>query len=241
MDRPREIQAVVILLVPMLLLAGCSPADEGFDNIPPSASGSYSDPDGNSSIVSYSYNEDSILVLFSDGATYTYTNDSAGADNVRRMKVLAQLGNGLNAFINQNVRDRYASHEEARQSSDISPDTGSRPSLYDGPYSAAFDRIETLLVDGSYPNPATGQQMFDSMVRLAGSRGYFTDLNDRFATLSRASSRELALTFCEHWAGGRTIEDFPEDTRMDAALVSLMASNTVCTKQAKTVMRDLML
>lgn len=236
MDLSRSGRAVVALLVLILALAGCSASTEVVGSIPPTASGSYSDPDNNSSIVSYAYDEDSILIMFSDGSTYTYTNDSAGETNVLRMKALALQGNGLNAFINDKVGDRYASHEEA-QPQEPNLDAPSEP---EGQYSAAFRRVELLLLYRGYPSTATEQEMFAAMLRLGGARGYFINLNEQFATLPEDESRNLALLTCDHWASGKTIDDFPADARMDAALVSLLASITVCTDQGEAVMSNLM-
>lgn len=236
MDLLRSVRAVVALLVLVPALASCSASTEVVASIPPTASGSYSDPDNNSSIVSYAYDEDSILILFSDGSTYTYTNDSAGESNLLRMKVLALQGNGLNAFINNNVSNRYASHEEG-QPQEPNLDSPSGP---EGQYSAAFRRVELLLLYRGYPSTATKQEMFSAMLRRGGARGYFVNLNEHFATLPEDESRKLALLTCEHWASGKTIDDFPADARMDAALVSLLAGITVCTDRGEAVMSSLM-
>lgn len=53
--------------------------------------------------------ENSIKVKFYDGSLYLYTNNSAGSQNIRKMKELAIAGSGLNSFINRNVRTGYAS------------------------------------------------------------------------------------------------------------------------------------
>lgn len=68
----------------------------------------YADHGGDSGIVAYHIDAGRIAVDFDDGWRYVYTDDSAGADDVARMRTLAQAGEGLNAFINRHVRDGYA-------------------------------------------------------------------------------------------------------------------------------------
>ena len=69
----------------------------------------YSDPDGNSSIASYQIGSDYVSVRFTDGSIYTYTDASAGEQNIERMKDLARTGDGLNSFILANVTYDYES------------------------------------------------------------------------------------------------------------------------------------
>lgn len=73
----------------------------------------YKDMNGDSGVASFQGGADFIRVMFKDGWTYLYTNASAGADNVAQMKKLAAGGNGLNSFINRNVKKKYASKERA--------------------------------------------------------------------------------------------------------------------------------
>ena len=68
----------------------------------------YLDRKGNSFILSYSIEEDSITVQFKDGGTYLYNYDSTGVKEVEQMKRLAEKGSGLNTYINQFVRKKYA-------------------------------------------------------------------------------------------------------------------------------------
>lgn len=71
----------------------------------------YRDRDGDSGIRAFEVGPDWIEVEFSRGKErfYRYTYASAGQANVVTMKRLAALGDGLNAFINDHVRRRYAS------------------------------------------------------------------------------------------------------------------------------------
>lgn len=68
----------------------------------------YLDIDGDSGVLSYEFGADYIDVQFKKTLKiYRYSYNSAGKNNVDTMKELAQNGNGLNAFINKNVRNLY--------------------------------------------------------------------------------------------------------------------------------------
>ena len=67
----------------------------------------YRDESGKSGIYGYEVCEDFIDIYFKKGSQYKWTYDSAGQENVEEMKRLAQLGTGLNSFINNNCKDDY--------------------------------------------------------------------------------------------------------------------------------------
>lgn len=71
----------------------------------------YNDIDGDSGVSRYEIGDNFIRVQFDSGAIYLYTNESAGAQNIEQMKVLAQTGEGLNSFIMKNVKTGYAQTE----------------------------------------------------------------------------------------------------------------------------------
>lgn len=71
----------------------------------------YRNIDGDSGVTGYEDGAGFIRVQFKDGAIYLYTDASAGAHNISRMKDLAANGNGLNSFINRNVKKLYAKRE----------------------------------------------------------------------------------------------------------------------------------
>lgn len=71
----------------------------------------YSDRDRDSGVVAYENGDDFIRVQFSGGSVYLYTYASSGQSNIERMKLLAVRGDGLNAFINDNVKKAYARKE----------------------------------------------------------------------------------------------------------------------------------
>ena len=68
----------------------------------------YRNRSGESGVVAYDIGKDSITVQFSGGDRYLYTARSAGADNIARMRALAEDGRGLSTFISQHIRQRYA-------------------------------------------------------------------------------------------------------------------------------------
>jgi hypothetical protein len=67
----------------------------------------YLNIDGDSGVSGYEIGVDFIRVQFRSGSIYLYTYVSAGQDKIEQMKVLAQTGNGLNAFINTHARKSY--------------------------------------------------------------------------------------------------------------------------------------
>lgn len=68
----------------------------------------YANRSGHSGVVAYELGADSITVKFTGGDRYLYTQDSAGAVHIARMRELAENGRGLSTYISQHVRDRYA-------------------------------------------------------------------------------------------------------------------------------------
>jgi hypothetical protein len=62
----------------------------------------------NSSVRAYEIGNDSITVQFSDGTVYLYTYQSAGQNNIEKMKALAIAGRGLNSYIMLHVKKAYA-------------------------------------------------------------------------------------------------------------------------------------
>ena len=73
---------------------------------------SYKDIDGDSGISAYEAGDGFIRIMFKDSSVYLYTNNSAGEENIDCMKRLAISGDGLNSFINKNVKKRYESKEK---------------------------------------------------------------------------------------------------------------------------------
>ncbi len=68
----------------------------------------YKNLGGYSAVVAYEMGNDFIKVQFHDGWSYTYTDESAGRENVEHMKALASAGRGLNGFISSVVKGGYA-------------------------------------------------------------------------------------------------------------------------------------
>mgnify|MGYP001350333447 CR=1 FL=1 len=104
------VTAVVFLIV---IVGGCSAggqADSRSGGAECAASGwhEYADRDGDSAVTAYRLGRGCIEVRFDDGSEYLYTDTSAGAANINRMRQLALGGDGLGAFIQSTVHDRYA-------------------------------------------------------------------------------------------------------------------------------------
>lgn len=68
----------------------------------------YKDIDNDSGVRGYEIGSDHITVWFDGTArSYTYSYSSAGSTHVETMKKLAVSGDGLNAYINNNVKFKY--------------------------------------------------------------------------------------------------------------------------------------
>lgn len=68
----------------------------------------YNNLGGDSGVYSYEIYLDRIIVTFSTGSSYEYTYESSGPENIEAMKILARQGEGLNSFINTNVKFKYS-------------------------------------------------------------------------------------------------------------------------------------
>lgn len=64
---------------------------------------------GDSNVTGFEIGSDSITIKFKPNDIYIYTYQSAGKDNIERMKNLAIAGRGLNSFIMRHVKKGYAS------------------------------------------------------------------------------------------------------------------------------------
>jgi hypothetical protein len=69
----------------------------------------YASPNGNSGVVAYRIDGDSITLRFVDRSTlYVYDANRPGLAAVREMQRLAEQGSGLTTYINKHVRKNYA-------------------------------------------------------------------------------------------------------------------------------------
>jgi hypothetical protein len=59
-------------------------------------------------VKSYAAQPDGIIILFTNGEAYTYTNASAGKRHIETMKKLAASGQGLGTYIETVVKHGYA-------------------------------------------------------------------------------------------------------------------------------------
>jgi len=68
----------------------------------------YKNINGDSNVEAYNIGDTFIEVKFKGTAKiYRYSYSKAGSANVERMKQLAVAGDGLNSFINHNVKYKY--------------------------------------------------------------------------------------------------------------------------------------
>lgn len=68
----------------------------------------YADINNDSGVNRFEIHHTSIIVWFgSSSKSYTYSYSMAGEHHVEEMKALALSGNGLNAYINHNVKFKY--------------------------------------------------------------------------------------------------------------------------------------
>ncbi len=68
----------------------------------------YADTDRDSGVSHFEIDDSSITVWFKNTTrSYTYSYRKAGRHHVERMKQLALAGDGLNEYINDNVKKSY--------------------------------------------------------------------------------------------------------------------------------------
>lgn len=67
----------------------------------------YKNSGGDSGVYAYQLVYNYLLVQFSDGSIYKYSYLKPGKYHVDNMKNLAQSGEGLNSYINKNVKYNY--------------------------------------------------------------------------------------------------------------------------------------
>jgi hypothetical protein len=68
----------------------------------------YKNLSGDSGVMAYEIGKDSITVQFQDESVYVFNEESAGKENITKMKELAVAGQGLNTYINQHVKQKCA-------------------------------------------------------------------------------------------------------------------------------------
>lgn len=60
-----------------------------------------------SGVKHYNINGRDITIDFKDGSVYEYNPDSTGGSQIRRMRLLARRGRGLNGYINRVIKKNY--------------------------------------------------------------------------------------------------------------------------------------
>jgi len=67
----------------------------------------YANRRGNSPITHFQIENERITIWFKGGKSYSYSNGKAGKYHIEQMKILAQNGSGLSAYITQYVKFEY--------------------------------------------------------------------------------------------------------------------------------------
>jgi hypothetical protein len=69
----------------------------------------YGNESGDSGVVGYKFDDDSISVRFHDGYVYRYSIERIGREHLEKMKRLAEAGKGLASYINHHpeIRRRF--------------------------------------------------------------------------------------------------------------------------------------
>lgn len=68
----------------------------------------YKNLSGKSTVAMFDIAKDGVTVRFANHSVYIYSNQSAGPENVSKMKTLAVAGKGLGTFIDSTVKARFA-------------------------------------------------------------------------------------------------------------------------------------
>lgn len=67
----------------------------------------YKNLGGKSAVAMYELEKDAVNIRYTDSSAYRFTNQSAGPENIAKMKTLALAGKGLGTFIESSLKDRW--------------------------------------------------------------------------------------------------------------------------------------
>ncbi len=67
----------------------------------------YQNLSGKSDVLRYQVEKDGVTIEFKNSTAYRYTNQTAGPENIGKMKTLAHAGKGLGTFIETNLKNRF--------------------------------------------------------------------------------------------------------------------------------------
>ena len=67
----------------------------------------YKNLGGASKVLRYEIRKDVVTIEFKNNSVYNYSNQSAGEENIAKMKTLATAGKGLSTFIEASLKDRF--------------------------------------------------------------------------------------------------------------------------------------
>lgn len=68
----------------------------------------YKNLGGKSTVAMYDIAKDGVTIRFTDHSVYIYSNQSAGPENVKKLKTLSVAGKGLGTFIEASLKDKFA-------------------------------------------------------------------------------------------------------------------------------------
>lgn len=68
----------------------------------------YKNVSGKSTVTMFELAKDVVTIRFTSQEVYRYSNQSAGSENISKMKLLALAGKGLGTFIENNVKEKFA-------------------------------------------------------------------------------------------------------------------------------------
>lgn len=67
----------------------------------------YKNVGGKSVVAQYEIEKDAVNLRFTNNSSYRYTNQSAGPENIAKMKELALAGKGLGTFVESALKGRF--------------------------------------------------------------------------------------------------------------------------------------
>jgi len=68
----------------------------------------YKNVSGKSTVTMFELAKDVVTIRFASQEVYRFSNQSAGSENISKMKILALAGKGLGTFIENNVKEKFA-------------------------------------------------------------------------------------------------------------------------------------
>ena len=67
----------------------------------------YKDLSGSAGVIGYKFVANAIILQFEDKELYLYDNPIPAKHHIEQMKIQAEKGKRLTAYVNENIRDYY--------------------------------------------------------------------------------------------------------------------------------------